>query len=204
VHDDPLEADAALIARIAHGDRDALGPLVRRHWASMYRYLSRASREPSVAEDALQDTFLAVLEHAVTFRGEGSARAWLYTLARNALRRRYRRRMDEPGRVEGVEDVEALGAQAGFGSDFGFLAALEDREEITRALARLSDDDREVLALVDAEGLSIEEAAASLGLGEAALKSRLHRARLRFMGAMRALSVEAAQGLRPGHHGGAS
>lgn len=202
MHGESLETDAALIARIAHGDRDALGPLVRRHWASMYRYASRVSRDPSIAEDALQDTFLAVLEHAGTFRGEGSARAWLYTLARNALRRRYRRRMDEPGRVERVDDVETLGAAAGFGGDLGFLAALEDRQEITRALARLSDDDREVLALVDAEGVSIEEAAASLGLGEAALKSRLHRARLRFMGAMRALTGEVVEG--PGHHGGAS
>jgi RNA polymerase sigma-70 factor (ECF subfamily) len=181
------ESDARLIERIARGERGALEPLVRRHWASMYRYASRVSNDPSVAEDALQDTFVAVLEHAGTFRGEGSARTWLYTLARNALRRRYRRRMDEPSRFEGLEDVESLGARAGFGTDLGFLSSLEDRDEIERALARLSPDDREVLALVDAEGLSVEEAATSLELGEAALKSRLHRARLRFMGAIRAL-----------------
>ena len=69
--------------------------------------------------------------------------------------------------------------------------ALEDRQEIERALGALSDDDREVLALVDAEGLSIEEASSSLGVTEAALKSRLHRARLRFMAAMRAMGGEA-------------
>lgn len=186
VQEEP-ESDARLIERIARGERAALDPLVRRHWASMYRYASRVSNDASVAEDALQDTFLAVLEHAGTFRGEGSARAWLYTLARNALRRRYRRRLDEPGRFEGLEDVEGLGAQAGFGTELAFLASLEDRDEIARALSRLTPDDREVLALVDAEGLTVEEAAAALELGTAALKSRLHRARLRFMGAMRAL-----------------
>ncbi len=182
-HESIDDSDASLIARIARGDRDALGRLVRRHWAPMYRYASRVSGDPTVAEDALQDTFLAVLEHAGTFRGD-SARAWLYTLARNAIRRRHRRRVDEPARHE---DLDALGEDAGFGTELGFLASLEDREEIDRAMSRLSDDDREVLALVDAEGLSIEEASVSLALSEAAVKSRLHRARLRFMAAMREL-----------------
>lgn len=187
MHGESPDTDGALIGKVAAGDRAALGVLVQRHWAPMYRYASRVSGDASVAEDALQDTFLAVLEHAGTFRGEGSARGWLYTLARNALRRRYRRREGEPVRHEAIEDVETLGACAGFGSDFAFLASLEDREEIGRALETLAAEDREVLALVDAEGLSIEEAAAALTITEAALKSRLHRARLRFMGAMREL-----------------
>lgn len=187
MHGESTDTDAALIGQVASGDRAALGVLVRRYWAPLYRYTRRVSGDEAVAEDALQDTFLAVLEHAGTFRGDGSARGWLYTLARNALRRRYRRREGEPVRHEAIEDVETLGACAGFGSDFAFLASLEDREEIGHALETLSDEDREVLALVDAEGLSIEEAASALALTEAALKSRLHRARLRFMGAMREL-----------------
>lgn len=183
-------SDAALIERIAGGDRGALDPLVRRHWASLHRYASRVSGDPAAAEDALQETFLSVLEHAASFRGEGPVRAWLYALARNALRRRHRRRVAEPARHESLEDLETLGERAGFGSELGFLAALEHREEISRALARLSEEDREVLAVVDAEGLSIEEAAVALELGTAAVKSRLHRARLRFMGALRELRGE--------------
>jgi RNA polymerase sigma-70 factor (ECF subfamily) len=182
--------DAALLASVASGDRAALSALVQRHWASLFRYTRRMTGDEAAAEDALQDTFLAVLEHAATFRGEGSARAWLYTLARNSLRRRARRRVGEPSPAELSEDVESLGASAGFGCVSHWTRSLEDRQEIERALAGLSDDDREVLALVDAEGLSIEEASSSLGLSDAALKSRLHRARLRFMAAMRAMGGE--------------
>ena len=189
LHTEP--SAAALLASVASGDRAALSALVHRHWASLFRYTRRMTGDEAAAEDALQDTFVAVMEHAATFRGESSARAWLYTLARNALRRRARRRVGEPGPAEVTEDVESLGASAGFGCVSTWTRALEDRQEIERALGALSDDDREVLALVDAEGLSIEEASSSLGVTEAALKSRLHRARLRFMAAMRAMGGEA-------------
>ncbi len=195
--DDTTETDATLIARIAGGERGALDPLVRRHWACLFRYARRVSGDASVAEDALQDAFLGVLEHAATFRAEGSVRAWLFALTRNALRRRYRRRMNEPTHHDSLEDLDTLGADAGFGTDLGFLTALEDRDSILRALALLSDDDRETLALIDAEGLSIEEGAAALGLSVAAVKSRLHRARLRFMAAMR--DDEGARGEQRGH-----
>lgn len=184
--------DAALLARVASGDRAALSVLVRRHWVSLYRYTRRMTGDDATAEDALQDTFVAVMEHAHTFRGDTSARAWLYTLARNALRRRTRRRAGEPSRADVEDDVESLGAAAGFGcATTGFTRAIEDRDMIERALETLSDDDREVLALVDAEGLSIEEASISLALGAAAVKSRLHRARLRFMAATRRIGGDA-------------
>lgn len=191
-------SDTQLIARIAAGDRDALGMLVHRYWAPMFRYAEHATQSASVAEDALQDTFLAVLEHAHTFRGEGSARAWLYTLARNAVRHRFRPRADAP-HDDDTETIESLGACAGFGGDFGFLAALEDREEIEHALASLTRDDAEILALVDAQGLSIDEASETLSLSAAAVKSRLHRARLRFMSAMQEVSAPP----RTGRAGGA-
>ncbi len=65
------------------------------------------------------------------------------------------------------------------------LERIESDEWVRHALAQLDDDDRDALALVDVEGLSIEEAAAALSLSVAAVKSRLHRARLRFVAALR-------------------
>jgi len=159
----------------------------------MFRYAEQTTHNTSAAEDALQDTFLAVLEHANTFRGEGSARAWLYTLARNAVRRRFRPRADSP-HEDDTETIESLGASAGFGGDFGFLASLEDRQEIQRVLASLTEDDADILALIDAQGLSIDEASEALSLSQAAVKSRLHRARLRFMSAMQGLSRASLSG----------
>lgn len=80
-----------------------------------------------------------------------------------------------------------LGLQAGWGSDNPEALALaaERRDTLARALESLSSGDREVLILRDIEGLRGPEAAEVLGLGERALKSRLHRARLRLAVALR-------------------
>ena len=65
----------ALIEQIAAGDRAALGALVHRYWAPMFRYAERTSRNASTAEDALQDTFLAVWRGASGYRGQGDVGA---------------------------------------------------------------------------------------------------------------------------------
>jgi RNA polymerase sigma-70 factor (ECF subfamily) len=64
------------------------------------------------------------------------------------------------------------------------LARLEDREQIERGLAALSPADREILLLSDCEELTIDEMSAILGLQAGAVKSRVHRARLRFVAAL--------------------
>lgn len=75
-----------------------------------------------------------------------------------------------------------LGAEAGWGSTLGdeaFAQRLTDRLALEEAFQALAPEEREVLVLRDIEGFSAEEAAAALELSVAALKSRLHRARLR-------------------------
>ncbi len=87
--------------------------------------------------------------------------------------------MDEP--------LMTLGREAGWGSDDpeALAIAAERRDTLTRALQALSPGDREVLILRDIEGLSGQEAAEVLAITGAALKSRLHRARLRLARALR-------------------
>lgn len=82
------------------------------------------------------------------------------------------------------EPIEELGLQAGWGQDDA-LEGLAQREVLARALETLDGETREVLVLRDLEGFSGEEVAEMLGVGLAAMKSRLHRARLRFVSALR-------------------
>lgn len=172
-----LDDDGALLARIAGGDRVAFATLVRRHHAPLHRWVAALSRDPAGADDALQEAFLAVWRSAGSFRGDASARAWLYTIARNCIHRQKRRVASDP-----IESLEQLGEQAGWGDTRACARveeALADRERLARVLDQLPVEDREVLLLVEGEGLSLVEAAAAAELTLAALKSRLHRARLR-------------------------
>lgn len=146
----------------------------------MYRYLAAILGQAEDAEDALQETFLAVWRNAAGYRGQGAARAWLYTIARHAASRLRRRRVDEP--VELVS-LEQLGVAAGWGEPLDPLpASRESRRELVRtALERLGPEEREIILLRDVEGFSGEETAEMLGLTLPAMKTRLHRARLRFV-----------------------
>ncbi len=176
--------DVTLLQRVAEKDSAALRALFDRHAPALLRYANTLARDRALAEDAVQEAFAALWQHADGFRRESSARSWLFTIARNAVHRRFRRKVDRQTDVA----LEELGADAGWGvpaAQRSVLERIESDEWVRHALAQLDDDDRDALALVDVEGLSIEEAAAALSLSVAAVKSRLHRARLRFVAALR-------------------
>ncbi|MCC7382019.1 MAG: RNA polymerase sigma factor [Deltaproteobacteria bacterium] len=178
------DLDAALLGRTAEGDRRAFGELVARHQAAVYRFSLRMMGDEASAEDVLQETFISALKKAATFRGTGSARAWLMAIARNTGRMSRRRHAGEPSQFE---SLDALGREAGWGAEADLAELLDERnrrEQLERALAELPPLDREVLLVRDVEGLSGEETAEALGLSIAATKSRLHRARLRLAAAL--------------------
>ena len=174
--------DAELIRRTAAGDRDAFAAFVAKHGGAIHRFLRTVAGHS--AEDALQETFLGAWRGAASFREESSPRTWLFTIARNAALRLQRKRVAEP---ESFESLEDLGAAAGWGDEDPerLLIKRESADLVASALLRLADGDREVLLLRDVEGLSGDEAAAVLGLTVAAMKTRLHRARLRLAAEVR-------------------
>lgn len=179
---EPQVDDARLIAQVAERAPGAMDTLVRRHGPVLFRHArAMAGGDVALAEDALQEAFVSVMRHAATFGGQ-HPRAWLFTIVRNAVRRQARTRgvVAEPPAHETEASLEA----AGFGSTERascFARAVESRELVQKSLAELAEHEREVIALVDVEGLSLDEAASALELSLPALKSRLHRARLHLM-----------------------
>jgi RNA polymerase sigma-70 factor (ECF subfamily) len=180
--------DVTLLRGVATGDPAAFRALFDRHAAALLRFATTLSHDRAIAEDAVQEAFTALWQHADGFRSDSSPRSWLFTITRNAVHRRYRRRADRPSAHDSLDSLDSLGGAAGWG-DPSLLRSLEERiaddERVRRALATLEDDDRAVLSLVDVEGLSNDEAAAALSITVSALKSRLHRARLRFVASLR-------------------
>jgi RNA polymerase sigma-70 factor (ECF subfamily) len=173
-----LSGDPDLLIQAASGDSQAFEVLVLRHREAVWRFARSLTRDAAAAEDALQEAFLAAWRSAASFRGEGSALGWLLAITRHAVYRQYRSRAGEP---EHLESLAELGEAAGWGADPDPLEALVAQDEVRRALARMALEDRELLLLREVEGLSNEACADLLGIGLPALKSRLHRARLRFV-----------------------
>jgi len=180
------EDDLTLLRRAGAGDGDAFERLVTRHQAPVHRFARTLTDDEAAAEDALQETFVAAWRGAAAFRGDASVRSWLFTIARNAVHRQFRRPAGAPA-PEDVEPLDELGVRAGWGTSDPEAGAIrrQRRDSVARALEALHTDDRRVIILRDLEQLSGEEAAAVLGLSLPALKSRLHRARLRFAARLR-------------------
>jgi RNA polymerase sigma-70 factor (ECF subfamily) len=173
---DDVATDAELVRACAGGDRAAFERLVDRHGDALFRFAVRQCGSAREAEDAVQDGLLAAWRGASTFRGEASARTWLFQVLLHACRRRRRRRAGEPASHAPVEEAAALPDGAAAVDERA--ASRQAAEALSGALAGLPEESREVLLLRDVEGLTGEEAAAALGIGLAAMKSRLHRARL--------------------------
>lgn len=177
--------DRDLLTAAAGGDRGAFAAIVDRHQAAVWRLARALTHSPVEAEDAMQEAFVAAWKGAQSWDGRGSVRSWLLTLTRHATFRHLRRRAGEPPRFE---PLDTLARSAGWGEQVdpeSLAAALERRVILQRALARLSPADREILILRELEELEGAAVAELLDVSLPAMKSRLHRARLRLVAAVR-------------------
>ncbi len=165
-------SDEAVVALVARGQEDALAELYDRHGAAAYALARRVLRDPALAEDAVQDAFLAVWRGAGRFVPERArAAAWVMTLvhrrAVDLVRREERRRMEPLGDF----DPEGVGSSA----DDAALLRLE-RERVQAALRQLPDSQREVLELAYYGGFTQSELAERLGRPLGTVKSQVFTA----------------------------
>jgi RNA polymerase sigma-70 factor, ECF subfamily len=165
-------SDASLIARCAAGDDSALAALYDRYGRSAYGLALRIVRDASLAEDAVQEGFLAVWRGAARFdAARAKASTWLLSLVHHKavdLVRREEARPAHPA-AELPETVAADDVPR------TVLEGLE-RRRIDVALDRLSPPQREVLSLAYFEGLSQSELSDRLGEPLGTIKSRTHAA----------------------------
>ena len=189
--------ESELIRRAQAGDEEAFGQLVAAHADRVYGALRRFGLDPSEADEVAQEVFLRAWRALPRFQERARLSTWLYRIAFNEAQRRLSRR-PPPALVAGpnAEDPIAALAEA---PQLGPESRALDREferVLEHALAQLPPELRAAVVLRDIEGLSTQEAAAVVGIRQAAFKSRLHRGRMR----LRAL-LEPYLGL-PGGDGG--
>lgn len=172
--------DPELTQRAVAGDRAALAAVLVAATPSIKRFTGRMCRTSAEADDATQDTLLAVAQNLAQFEGRSAFSTWLFTLARTACGRQQRGMKNAPPR----EDVPELRADEGPGPE-DLAESNELKLTLDLALGGLQRDQREVVLLRDVEGLSANEAAEVLGISVEALKSRLHRARASLRSALK-------------------
>jgi RNA polymerase sigma factor (sigma-70 family) len=175
VPSDPADvaADDALVRAVAGGDRRALELLYRRHAPWLAGRLTARTSSRDLAEEALQDTFVAVWRSARSYHGTGEVPAWVWGIARRRLASLARRQRPSILSLEASAeppDPAATPEEAALGRDAS--------TRIRLAISHLAADQQAAITAVVYEGKSIQAAARAAAVPEGTLKSRLHRARL--------------------------
>jgi RNA polymerase sigma-70 factor, ECF subfamily len=167
-------SDEMLIRRIAEGDQLAMRTLFGRHRVPLYRWLLRLVGDEALAEDLLSDVFLDVWRQADTFEARSSVSTWLLAIARYKALSARRRRTD----AELDEKIASRVADPA--DDPEVVLQKKTRAELLRhSLARLSQEQGEVIDLVYFHGKSVKEVADIVGIAEATVKTRMFYARKR-------------------------
>jgi len=182
-----MEPDAELLGRLRAGDEQTFVALVERYNGSMLRLAASFVPSRAVAEEVVQDTWLAVLRGLPAFQGRASLRTWMFTILVNRARTTGSREQ----RTIPVADAGPVVDASRFGPDGAWSAPpehwieeAEDRIEAEKlggllkaAIDGLPGRQREVVLLRDVEGMSSAEVCDVLAISEANQRVLLHRGR---------------------------
>lgn len=186
----PLEArpttEALFIERLRCGDADAFERLVGERSGEIYGLLYRLTESREEARDLTQETFLRAFQNISSFRGESDLRTWIYRIAINQARNRWRwwrrRRRDATFSLDSTDDPGRQSLLATLKSDEARdpeqdTLAHEREVVLRKALGTLRRVYREAVVLRDIEGFAYEEIAVALDISIGTVKSRLARGR---------------------------
>jgi RNA polymerase sigma-70 factor (ECF subfamily) len=202
----PADPDAALLERLRAGDEDAFRALVSEHGPFLMRLVMMHVPSRAIAEEVVQDTWLAALNGLDRFEGRSMLRTWLASIALNKARTRgtregrilpfalLRRRYEEgggpaldPERFQGRRGERPgwwASPPVAWEDPQSRLEANETRDVLLRAIRDLPPRQREVIALRDISGWDAEEVRNALDLSETNQRVLLHRARSKVRAAL--------------------
>ena len=178
------DPDIEVIERFQRGDAGAFDEFLNKYQDRIYSFLYRLCGCPEDSADVAQETFLNAFRYLNNFRGEASFKNWLYKIAANSCYKFKRKGKNEPEFELSLEQFlpheneTKLEISSKIMAPEGQVLSNELSDLIERAVLKLPKKYRLVIVLRDMEGVSGEEAAEVLDISLAAVKSRLHRARL--------------------------
>ena len=178
-----LRDEPRMIASILAGNAQLFHELIRPYERRVYAMALSFLRNEADAEDATQEAFLKAFRNLASFRGDAKFGTWLVSIALNEARSRIRRRdAVKMESLDGPEDEEGHVSPAQLTDWKEIPSEALERKEIRHLLHKVVTAlpliYREVFQLRDIEQMSVNEAAAALGITISSVKVRLHRARM--------------------------
>ena len=179
-------SDTDLAGRIRLGEAAAFRALMQRHNQKLFRIARSVLRDPTEAEDAVQDAWVLAFTRIDQFRDASSLTTWLGRIVINEALRRLRRRRTmtgldgddgADGTLSGAQVIPFPGAQQPPATPEEDAARAETRRLLERAIDALPDPFHTIFVLREIEQMSVEETASCLGIPPDTVKTRLHRAR---------------------------
>jgi RNA polymerase sigma-70 factor (ECF subfamily) len=164
--------DLGLLERIRRGDNEGAAELFERYAPALLRFTDRMLSDRGAAEEVTQEVFVKVISRAHQYDGRAGVASWLFAIAANAGRDR--RRRDRRAAVVPL-DVVPEPRSRGEGIEAS-LVSEERRRAVRKALAELSEEQREALVLARYHGMPYAEIAQTLGISVGAVKTRIFRA----------------------------
>jgi RNA polymerase sigma-70 factor (ECF subfamily) len=165
-----LVEDREIMLMVKDGDVHKLGLLFDRHAQGLFNYFQLQVRERFKSEDLVQNVFYKILKYRHTFKEGADFRVWMYAIARNEKVNFFK--------TNRVSDEEVDSEQTDENSDNpeNALASKADKKHLTRALERMSPDNRELLILSKYTGLPYSQIAEMFECTVGAIKVRIFRA----------------------------
>ena len=170
--------DEELMLAYRHGDAGAFETLYKRHRGALYRFMLRAIKQRSSAEELFQEVWIRVIEARSRYAPQARFTTWLYTIAHNLLVDHWRKKGLKVVELDEIPEVESPDNPA---------KQAEARESLARflqALEALPAAQREAFLLHEEGGLTAAEIAAATGSNEEAAKSRLRYAMAKLRAAL--------------------
>lgn len=183
--------DGTLARLVARRDRDAVRLVTQRNNQRLFRVAWSILKDHAEAEDALQSAYLSAFNAIGTFEGRSSLSTWLTrivineALGRQRARRRRKAQLDGDSVVvlDDYRDKLMRGSSVGTSPD-AEVGRSQVRSRLEQAIGDLPDEFRQVFIMREIEGMSVVETADLLGLEQATVKTRDHRARRRLQQAL--------------------
>jgi RNA polymerase sigma-70 factor, ECF subfamily len=177
--------DADLIRAIAKRDQQAMQALFGRHQTRVFRFIVRRVRNEAMAEELVNEVFLAVWQQAGRFEGASAVSTWMLSIAHNkavsALRRRQEQALDEEESLQVADDADTPEV----------VTAKHDKAALIRACVdRLPADQQVVMDLVYYHEQSVKEVSEVLGIPESTVKTRMFYARKKLSEMLQAVGVD--------------